>query len=90
MKIMAILALVGMVGGVYPKTMQITGMDRETDIVTCTDSVGFQWEFYGCEDYYVGDYVSAIMYDNNTQNVFDDEIIEVRYSGYTDWEQYAD
>lgn len=67
----------------YAKTAMIYELDRTSDIVYVVDSNGEAWTFEGCEDYVIGDYVSMIMFDNNTQSIYDDEIVKVRYSGYT-------
>lgn len=68
--------------GLYPMTAVITSVDTETDIVTMETATGHIYEFYGCEDYEVSDLVSCIMNDNRTENVSDDIIIDVRYSGF--------
>lgn len=65
----------------YPKAGIVTAIDRDADTVTFTDGAGLDWSFYGVEDYMVGDYVAAIMDDNGTENVLDDEIVTVRYAG---------
>ena len=39
------------------------------------------WEFYGIEDYQIGDFVSCIVWDAGTQKIFDDEILDVVYAG---------
>lgn len=66
----------------YPITAVITSVDTETNIVTMETATGHIYEFYGCEDYEVSDLVSCIMNDNRTENVSDDIIIDVRYSGF--------
>ena len=67
----------------YAKTAMIYELDRTTDTVYVVDSNGEAWSFTGCEDYELGDYVSMIMYTNNTKSIYDDSIVSVRYSGYT-------
>lgn len=67
----------------YAKTAIIYELDRDNDIVYVSDSNGEAWSFMGCEDYEIGDYVSMIMYTNNTKSIYDDMIVSVRYSGYT-------
>ena len=39
------------------------------------------WEFYGVEDWEVGDSCALTMYDNKTEQIFDDEIIRTTYCG---------
>lgn len=70
---------------VYSQTYIITNVDYNSDIVEIQDCNGFTYEFYGTEDYCEGDLVSCIMWTNNTNEIFDDEIISVRYSGIAEW-----
>lgn len=66
---------------VYPRTMIVTEFDEETDMVILTDFVGYEWVFYGIEDWAIGDVCSCIMDDNGTESIGDDRIIETRYNG---------
>ena len=80
--IIALLAALGL----SPMTARITDLNRTQDIVTIEMANGLTYQFYGCEDYCVGDYVSAILYDNGTKgNATDDIIVSVHYSGYSDY-----
>ena len=54
-----------------------------TDTVIVEDYSGNLWAFYGCEDWQEGDCVSLVMSDNATEEIYDDEILSVRYSGWT-------
>lgn len=86
----AIVSLIATLGGapaenhsVYVRTMEITAMNYDTDVVTCVDPVGFQWEFYGCEDYCEGDLVSCLMDTMGTEDtILDDYILDTWYTGY--------
>ena len=69
------------IDNLYPKTAKVYAIDRDSDIVTVIDSVGFLWEFYGVEDWEIGDLVSLLMFDNGTESIFDDEIIKAYYCG---------
>ena len=64
---------------VYAKTAIVTEIDRKNDLVTVRDGVGYEWQFYGVEDWMIGDYASMVMYDNKTKSIFDDSIIDVKY-----------
>lgn len=66
---------------IYPRTMTVTEINTESDIITLADSVGHIWEFYGIEDWEVGDICSCIMHTNGTEIITDDEIISTRYNG---------
>lgn len=67
---------------VYPLTVQVVELDRENDVVTCVDGAGNGWEFYGVEDWQVGDFASLLM-DNNgtTETIYDDVITMAHYAG---------
>ena len=89
-KVATILALMATLNGtpveqheIYMRGMQVTEVNYELDLVTCVDSVGFEWAFYGCEDYYEGDIVCCLMDTMGTSDtILDDAIIEADYSGY--------
>ena len=67
--------------GVYPLAGTVTGIDTGADVVTFTDGAGNDWEFYGTEDWMIGDDVAALMDDNGTGTAYDDVIVTVRYAG---------
>ena len=74
----------------YPRVMEIVEVDLMADKAICVDAVGMEWEFYEPEDLEEGDIVVCTMYDNGTTNtIIDDEIIDVRWSGYVASEIYA-
>lgn len=73
---------------VYDRMTIVTDIDEENDIVICTDLYGFEWEFYGVEDWFVGDIANLTMYNNGTQIIFDDFIISTTYSGTMDMWNY--
>lgn len=67
----------------YPRAMEIVEIDKANEIAICVDAVGYEWEFDDPEDLMVGDIVICTMYDNGTkETIFDDEIVDVVYSGY--------
>lgn len=68
----------------YPQTMLVAHINEYIDSVTIETATGFQYSFWGIEDYEVGDVVAVTMNDNATENdITDDKIVEVRFSGYT-------
>ena len=75
------------VGNYYAKTARVVEVDKESDCVTCVDSVGFLWSFYGAEDWQEGDCASLLMNDCGTENIFDDEICGARFNN---WEIVGD
>ena len=67
---------------IYPLTVQIVELDHNADVVVCVDGTGNCWEFYGVEDWQVGDFASLLM-DNNgtTETVYDDVITMICHAG---------
>lgn len=70
------------VNKVYPKAMQVIELNYDTNEIVCIDSNNFKWIFLGIEDYEINDLVVCIMDNNCTQEIFDDSILSVQYSGY--------
>lgn len=66
----------------YAKTGQVVGLDMGADLVRFVDSRGMEWEFYGVEDWNIGDKLCAIFYDKNTMDPLDDQIIKATYEAY--------
>ena len=85
-KVLGMLAIASVLfskGFLYPTCMEVTNLDFENDIVTLETSEGFVYEMYGCEDYYVGDLASVVMFNNMTFNtITDDIIVSANYAGY--------
>lgn len=66
----------------YPMAAIVISVDDSADIVTIEDCNGNIWEFFGAEDWMVGDICACIMYDNKTSStIYDDEIYSTRYNG---------
>lgn len=65
----------------YPRTAIVYSFDTKSDTVKVIDFAGEMWEFTEIDDWMIGDIVSMMMYDNNTSLIYDDEIVEIRYSG---------
>ena len=73
----------GAVITLYARTAKITGIDYAADTVTLVDGSGLVWQFFGCEDYDIGDLVSLLMSDAGTpETVLDDVIVSASYAGY--------
>ncbi len=69
---------------IYPTTAVITDINEQNDIVTMSTASGLVYQFEGIEDYYTGDLVACLMFDNGTpDNVRDDIILSHRYTGTT-------
>ena len=61
-------------GRYYALTTKVVELDRE-------DFNGNLWEFYGCEDWQIGDIASLLMNSHGTEKIFDDKIELARYNG---------
>ncbi len=84
--LIALMACMAGYAEVYPKVFVVDSVDTEADTMMLVDMVGFMWEAEGVEDYLPGDCVGAIMEDHGTPEIFDDEIVTIRYCGWFDGE----
>lgn len=64
---------------IYGNVGKVIELDRENDIVTVIDGVGYTWQFTECDDWQINDYVSFVMYDMGTESITDDVIIDYHY-----------
>ena len=67
---------------IYHRCMKVIDLNYFTNIVTVEDANGFIFQFVGCEDYFINDLVICTMNNNNTKEIFDDEIIDTVFSGF--------
>ena len=65
---------------VYPLKTTIVSLDYTSDIVTTEDANGNLWQFYGCEDWVINDTCLMLMDTMQTENIYDDVIVSVKYS----------
>ena len=65
----------------YPLPTIVTEIDRSVDKVTVTDNTGYEWSFYGCEDWQVNDICTLLMDSRRTEKIYDDRIVQTRYGG---------
>lgn len=71
----------------YPQTFIVSATDTVQDTLVLIDGTGNEWVWFGIEDYDVGDIVAVIMDDNDTEIIYDDAIITMRYTEYAEgWE----
>ena len=66
----------------YPSVAIVVDVNYENNVVALQDSNGEILAFTGTEDWMVGDVAALIMSDNGTEKVYDDEIIDARYSSF--------
>lgn len=65
---------------IYGRLAIVTDLDFDEDLVSVKDWCGLVWQFYGIEDWNIGDFVNLILYDNLTEDsIFDDLIIRTLY-----------
>lgn len=69
---------------IYPACGVVVALDYTADIVTVEDVTGHEWQFYGCEDWCLGDVAALLMYDWGTAKITDDEIMTAHYAGTVD------
>lgn len=65
----------------YPLPTVVTEINYSIDKVTCADYNGYEWSFYGCEDWQVNDICTLLMDSQKTEKIYDDRIVQTRYSG---------
>ena len=82
--LLALLAALTIIGHStdYPQTFVVTEVDYEADTITLEDFSGNTWTWEGAEDWMQGDIAAAIMNDNGTPTIYDDEIKQLKYCGY--------
>ena len=66
----------------YARGVVITDINTQKDLVTVEDCSGLVWQFYGVEDFCVGDGCVMVLDKKGTQNIYDDEIINVHYERF--------
>ena len=72
----------------YPMCGIVYALEYADDAVIVVTPDGELWEFYGCEDWAVGDICAMTFKDAGIPDyIWDDEIIETRYVGHDEgWE----
>jgi len=74
-----------MLNNLYPLATIVEEIHEANDLVTVRDFNGNLWQFYleeSGEDWEIGDICSIIFDSKGTEDIKDDEIISVRYSGW--------
>lgn len=81
--VMAVIVITYKISGpdFYVLAAEVVDIDRENDLVYVADATGNMWSFYGVEDWQRGDIAALRMYNNGTSKVYDDKVVEARYSG---------
>lgn len=72
---------------IYPQAFVVSEVNYEENTILLVDCNGEGWIWEGIEDYGVGDIIAAIMDDSETETIYDDIIVMIRYAGYMEgWE----
>ena len=70
---------------IYRKMSTVIETNKFDDSVIVEDENGELWEFYGVEDWFVGDYCLLTFIDSGIRGyMWDDSIIGVRYRGWNE------
>ena len=69
---------------VYGLTTIVREIDYTSNTVVCEDCNGEIWCFFETDDWEVNDICTLTMYNNNTREIYDDFIVDYRYSGTID------
>ena len=67
----------------YPLTTVVTEVNEEEQTVTAVDFNGNGWVFEDeSGDWFEGDVASLMMFDNMTETIYDDVVVDARYTGW--------
>lgn len=66
---------------IYPLAGRVIDVDYDDDCIKILDPSGNEWIWDGAEDWEYGDLVALLMYDEGTEIIWDDSIVEIRYLG---------
>jgi len=66
----------------YPAALMVVDLDEHEDMVIAVDFNGNEWTWTGIEDIFPGDMIAVVMDDRDTEAIYDDEIIDLRYCGW--------
>ena len=78
-KLLALMLCGVMAQHMYANLTHVVEIDRDADTVLCEDFNGHLWEFYGAEDWEIGDECNLVMFDCGTAEVTDDMIVRATY-----------
>lgn len=66
----------------YSQVLEV--VEVNDDLVYLIDCNGNEWIWEGTENWKVGDFAAATMSTNGTNNIYDDAIIELKYTEITE------
>lgn len=56
--------------------------ETEPNVIECEDTYGEVWSFYTDENYSTGDFILLLMDDCNTESIYDNEVVDVRFDPF--------
>lgn len=62
----------------YSQVLEV--VEIENDLIYLVDWDGNEWIWEGAEDWTIGDYAAATMNTNGTEIIYDDIIVNLRYT----------
>ena len=65
---------------IYPAVFEVVEINESKDIIYLVDVNGNEWIWEGAEDWEIGDFAAATMNTNGTEVIYDDIIVELRYT----------
>lgn len=68
----------------YITQAKVISVDTVSDTVQIEDSHGEIWEFFGTENFQKDNFVIALMDNQGTSTIYDDEILSVRLDPFAD------
>lgn len=74
--LMAMLAVGGYVDSTYTLNAEVISVNN--NIVAFVDTEGDVWEAYECGVFSIGEVVKLTMFNNHTDTIYDDEIVNVK------------
>lgn len=66
----------------YSTIGRVVGFDRDSDTIYIETTDGNIWEYEEIQDWMIDDLCSMVFCDNGTSEVYDDEVVYMRYIGY--------
>ena len=67
----------------YSRVAMVTEIDMENNLITATCANGNIYSFYDTSnDWFCGDVCSLIMFDNGTENIYDDNRVGWTFNSY--------
>lgn len=70
-------------GNIYSQSLKVAEIQKENDLVIFETSTGYRFNYKGIEDIQPGEIYSVIFWNNATENIQDDSILSIRFSGFS-------